>query len=248
MANVTDFRKTGSIDPELFDFLARTDTCMISNAIETFDVRMRNEGFICDSVRSLLPGLAPVAGFAVTGRIRTTSPPIADLCYYHRIDWWHHVASLPGPKIIAVADVDHIPGTGAFLGEIHARIAQALGCVAYVTNGAVRDLPGLEEAGFACFASGTSVSHAYAHVIDFGGPVDIGGLTIATGDLLHGDRHGVQTIPLEIAHKLPPEVERIRKREAELIRFCQSPEFSLAELDKILDQERASCQPPKLRR
>ena len=229
--------------PEILDFLRRTDTCTVSNAIEKFNVRMRNEGFIHNVTRCLFPELPPVAGYAVTGRIRTTSPPIANLCYYHRTDWWHFVASLPPPKIIVIADVDRIPGTGAFVGEIHARIAKALGCVAYVTNGTVRDLLGLRAAKFQCFNAGSSVSHAYAHIIDFGEPVDLGGLKIATGDLLHGDSHGVQKIPLEIAADLPKEVDDIVEREAELMRFLESPNFSLHELDAVLNQESASCQP-----
>lgn len=230
-------------NPDFLDFLKSTDTCTISNAIERFNVRMRNEGFIHSATHCLFPELPPVAGYAVTGRIRTTAPPIANLCYYHRVDWWRHVAALPSPKIIVIADVDRVPGTGALLGEIHARIAKALGCVGYVTNGTVRDIAGVEAAGFSCFASGTSVSHSYAHIVEFGEPVDIGGLTISTGDLLHGDCHGIQKIPLEIAAELPAEVERIRQHEAELIRFCQSPEFSIDKLAAILEQESALCQP-----
>jgi 4-hydroxy-4-methyl-2-oxoglutarate aldolase len=232
---------------EVLDLLRRTDTCTVSNAIEHLNVRVRNEGFIHNVAHCLFPELPPVAGYAVTGRIRTTSPPIANLCYYHRIDWWDFVASLPSPKIVVIADVDRIPGTGAFVGEIHARIAQVLGCVAYVTNGTARDLPGLAAAKFQCFASGASVSHSYAHIVDFGEPVELGGLKIAAGDLLHGDCHGLQKVPLEVADDLPAEVDRVVKREAELFRFLESPDFSLRELDTVLNREKDSCQPPHRR-
>ncbi|MGA2596511.1 MAG: RraA family protein [Bryobacteraceae bacterium] len=236
-------KKDQQVSAEFLEFLGRTDTCTVSNAIERFNVRMRNEGFIHDVTHCVFPDLPPVAGYAVTGRIRTSAPPIADLCYYHRLDWWRHVAALPAPKIIVIADVDRIPGTGALLGEIHVRIARALGCVACVTNGTVRDIEGIRSAEFQCFASGTSVSHSYAHIIEFGEPVDIGGLTISTGDLLHGDRHGVLKVPYGVVDGLPAEVAHIQNREAELIRFCQSPEFSLGKLEPILEQESASCQP-----
>lgn len=102
----------------------------------------------------------PIAGYAVTGRIRTIAPPIANLCYYHRVEWWEHLASFPSPKVIVLHDVDHSPGTGAFFGEIHAQISKVLGCVSYVTNGTIRDVPVVAAAQFQCFASGTSVSHA----------------------------------------------------------------------------------------
>jgi regulator of RNase E activity RraA len=236
-------KTTQQVGAEILDFLRRTDTCTVSNAIERFNVRMRNEGFVHGATRCCFPDLSPVAGYAVTGRIRTTAPPIANLCYYHRIDWWRYVASLPSPKVIVIADVDRIPGSGAFVGEIHARIAKALGCVAYVTNGTIRDIAGLKAAEFPCFASGTSVSHSYAHIIEFGEPVDLGGLTISTGDLLHADCHGVQKVPVEIAAGLPAEAARIVQRETDLIRFCQSPGFSLDKLDTLLERERASCQP-----
>jgi len=231
------------VSSEVIDLLRQTDTCTVSNAIEHFNVRMRNEGFVHNVTRSMFPELPPIAGYAVTARIRTNAPPIANLCYYHRIDWWQFVESIPGPKIIVVADVDRIPGTGAFVGEIHAHIAQALGCVAYVTNGSVRDVPALRAARFQCFASGTSVSHSYAHIVEFGEPVDMGGLKIGTGDLLHGDCHGVQKIPTGIVDRLPSEIDRVLRREGELIRFLKSDKFSLKKLESVLDHESAACQP-----
>jgi regulator of RNase E activity RraA len=195
----------------------------------------------------MFPSLPPIAGYAVTGRIRTTAPPISDLCYYHRVDWWEYLASVPGPKVIVLHDVDRIPGTGAFVGEIHTRISKALGCVGYVTNGTIRDLPGVAAAEFQCFAAGASVSHSYAHIIDFGEPVEIGGLKVSPGDLLHGDQHGVHTIPFSIAEDLPRSVKAVQDREAELLCFCQSPGFTLAKLVSILNEESRACQPPDQR-
>jgi 4-hydroxy-4-methyl-2-oxoglutarate aldolase len=230
------------VPPDVVALLQETDTCTISNAIETFNVRMRNEGYVQDAVRCLFPELPPVVGYAVTGRIRTDAPPIAGLCYYQRMDWWEYVAKTPSPKIIVLADVDRAAGTGAFVGEIHAAIGRALGCVAYVTNGTVRDVPALERNSFQCFAGGVSVSHAYGHIVDFAEPVEIGGLKVSTGDLLQGDRHGVQSIPREIAGRLAGAVNVIRKREAELIQMCRRTDFSLDKLRAMLRND-TSCLP-----
>ena len=231
----------------VLNLLRRTGTCTVSNAIETFNVRMRNEGFMQDESRCQFPTLPPVTGYAVTGRIRTSAPPIANLCYYHRPDWWEYVAGFPSPKIIVLHDMDRTPGAGAFFGEVHSRISRALGCVAYVTNGAIRDAPALAASQFQCFSSGLSVSHSYAHIIDFGEPVEIGGLKVSPGDLLHGDAHGVQTIPPSIAELLPEAIQAIVDREAELISFCESPDFTLEKLTAILNREINVCQPPKRR-
>jgi 4-hydroxy-4-methyl-2-oxoglutarate aldolase len=230
------------VAPEILEFLRQTDTCSVSNAIETLNARMRNEGFIQGGVRSIFPAMPPVAGYAVTGRIRTTAPPITNLCYYQSVEWWEYVAGMPGPKIIVLADMDRAPGVGALFGEIHVQISKALGSVAYVTNGTVRDIPAIEAANFACFASGVSVSHAYAHVIEMGEPVEIGGLQIRPGDLLQADCHGVQKIPLEIAAELPEIVSEIAARERELIRLCAQPDFSIEKLVTVLRNANAQTQ------
>jgi 4-hydroxy-4-methyl-2-oxoglutarate aldolase len=225
---------TNQVKPEILEFLRNTDTCSVSNAIETFNVRMRNEGFIQGGTKCIFPAMPPVVGYAITGRIRTTAPPIAGLCYYQNVEWWEYVASVPGPKIIVLADMDRAPGVGAFFGEIHAQISKALGCVAYVTNGAVRDLAALEAARFQCFAGSVSVSHAYAHIVEMAEPVEIGSLKILPGDMLHADRHGVQTIPQENASELPRVVSEIASRERDLMRLCAQPDFSAEKLVSAL--------------
>lgn len=220
------------------------DTCTVSNAIERLNARMRNEGFVSGAVRCRFPDLHPMVGYAATGRVRTMSPPMTHRCYHDRMDWWKYVASLPKPRVLVVQDVDPKPGLGAFVGEIHAAIGLALDCVGCVTNGAVRDLPALKDQKFQTFAGNVSVSHAYAHIIDFSEPVEIGGLKIQSGALLHGDRHGVLEIPLDIAAKVPAEASRILAEERELVEFCRSPEFSLEDLAKHLRQLPGNCDLP----
>jgi len=113
-------------------------------------------------------------------------------------------------------------------------ILQALHCVGVVTNGAVRDIPAARSAGFHYFAGSVSVSHGYVHIIDFGQPVKIGGLEIRSGDLLHGDLHGVQSVPLAIAPLIPEAAARIVAREQALIALCRAPEFTLEKLRTFL--------------
>jgi 4-hydroxy-4-methyl-2-oxoglutarate aldolase len=220
----------------VFDKLKTLDTCTASNAIERLNVRLRNEGFIAGALRCRFPTLRTMLGYAVTGRIRSSSPPMSGRCYYDRMDFWKYLTTLPEPRVLVLEDVDHQPGLGAFVGEIHASIGLALNWIGYVTNGAVRDLPRVKELGFHLFSGSVSVSHAYAHLVDFGDPVTIGGLKIAPGDLIHGDVNGVQTIPLEIAARVPDEAERVMSAENEFRQFCQSPEFSLDGLSKRLKE------------
>jgi regulator of RNase E activity RraA len=228
--------------------LRTLDTCSVSNAIERLEVRLRNEGFVHNTAKCQFPELGSMVGYAVTGRIRTTSPPMTHRCYYDRMDWWTYVASLPEPRVMVLQDVDHSPGLGAFVGEVHASIGLALKCVGCVTNGAVRDLPAVEALGFHLFAGSVSVSHSYAHIIDFGEPVEIGGLKIRSGDLLHGDRHGVLTVPLKVAADVPKEASEILASERTLTELCCSPKFSLEELAKRIRSSPGNCDLPWRRR
>jgi len=214
-----------------FESLRRLDTCSVSNAIERFDVRLRNEGFVSGAVRCRFPRLPPMLGYAVTARVRTSSVPMKKgACYFDRMDWWSYLASLPAPRVMVLQDHDQIPGLGALVGEIHATIAQALQGVGCITNGAVRDLGAVEALNFPLFSGRVSVSHAYAHVVEFGHPVEVGGLIFRPSDLVHGDRNGVQIIPLEIAEHVPDMVRRIQEQEKDLIQFCRSGAFSLEQL------------------
>lgn len=224
--------------------LASFDSCTISNAIESLNIRPRNEGFISGVARCRFPSLPPMLGYAATARVRTASPPMSHRCYYDRMDWWNYVASLPEPRVMVLQDVDHQPGLGAFVGEIHASIGRALNCVGCITNGSVRDLPAVESMGFQMYASHTSVSHAYAHITEFGDPVEIDGLKISSGDLLHGDRHGVINIPLSIVERVAQQAGRIREDEQQLIQFCRSPHFSLQELSERIQSLSLSCDLP----
>ena len=74
------------------------------------------------------------------------------------------------------------------------------------------------------------MSHAYVHIVEFGTPVEIGGLAVKSGDLLHADLHGVQSIPTELINKIPAVAAEIIAEEQELISLCQSKDFSVEKL------------------
>jgi len=219
---------------ELVDAFRRLDTCKVSNAIETFDVRLRNEGFADSTVRAVFDDLPPVLGHVVTARIRSSVTPPVGHNYHDRTDWWNYILTVPVPRVVVVEDADERPGTGSFVGELHATILKALGCDAYVTNGSVRDLPRVRAMGFQFFAPSVSVSHAYAHIVEFGQPVTVGGLTVAPNDIVYGDRHGLLTIPPDVVERIPEAVDRMSKAERRVIALCQSPDFSVEHLRALV--------------
>jgi len=215
---------------DLLQSLARLDSCTVANAIETFDVRLRNTGFTDASVRCIFEDIPPMVGYAVTARVRTSDPPMEGSNYFDQTDWWNHILTIPAPRIVVVQDTDRHPGLGAFIGELHTNILLALGCVGVVTNGAVRDLRAVRATGFQMFAGSTSVSHAYAHIYDFGSAIQVGRMDVRPGDLLHGDRHGVQTVPIQIAGKISAVADEMIAREQRVISNCRARDFSVDKL------------------
>jgi len=226
---------SNQIEPAALEQLRQLDSCAVANAIETFGVRLRNSGFTDSRVRCIFEDFPPLVGYAATIRVRTADPPMEGDTYYYRLDWLDHVLSVPPPRVLVVQDMDRHPGLGSFIGDVHANILRVLECIGVVTDGAVRNVEAARALQFQMFARNFSVSHAFAHVFDFGGPVEIGQLHVRPGDLLHGDRHGVQTIPLEIAQKIPAVAKRMSGEEREIIEFCQSSGFTLEKLRSNVD-------------
>jgi 4-hydroxy-4-methyl-2-oxoglutarate aldolase len=226
------------LTPEQLESLRRLDACTLANAIETFHERLRNEGFVDHTVRCLFPSFQSMVGYAATIKIRGSAPPTADSPYAERTDWWDYILSLPAPRVVVVQDAATRPGLGSLVGAVHMNILRALDCTGVVTNGSVRDIPAAESAGFHFFAGSVAVSHAYVHIIEFGKPVEIGGLRIQSGDLLHGDLHGVQSVPLDLATRIPQVAAQIAAKEHELIALCRSPRFSLERLRVAVAKEK----------
>jgi len=213
--------------PARLEQLRQLDSSNLANAIETFDLRLRNKGFTDSRIRCLFEDFPPMVGYAVTGHVRTVEPPMEGHSYYYRLDWLESVLSTPAPRVLVLEDMDKNPGLGSFIGEVHANILVALECIGVVTNGAVRDLPAARALNFQMFAHNLSVSHAFAHLVDFGKPVEVAHMEVLPGDLIHGDRHGAQTIPFEIADKLPAVAQEMRAQEEDIIHVSRSPEFTL---------------------
>ncbi len=205
------------------DALKAWPTPAISNAIELFNVRDHSEGFMLPQIQCRFPHLEPMIGYAVTGMISAASPegprvsPMA---------WWDEIRKYPKPRVIVLHDIDY-PVVGSFWGEVNANIHRALACVGTVTDGSVRDLDEVEELGFHFYSSCVTVSHAHVHMIGFGMPVTVGGLCVKPGDLVMGDKHGVISIPSEIAKDVPQAAKMVEDWERRIIDFCKSDAFSI---------------------
>lgn len=205
----------------------------IANAIETFDVRSRAAGFMTPDIVCRFPDLTPIVGYAATARIRADIPPGDEPDAVSGLDWHAFLETVPAPRIIVIKDLND-PPLGSFWGEVNANVHKALGAIGLITDGGVRDLDEVEQLGFQFLSREVLVSHAYVHLVEFGQPVTVGGLTVRSGDLLHADKHGAILIPPDIAADVADAAQGVEDRERVIIDYCQSDGFTREGLAKLM--------------
>lgn len=187
-----------TVAPEVIEALRKFDTPTVCNVIELFECRPRNTGYTDDRITACYPALPPMVGFATTATFRAGAPPKGGDTYIGLGGQIEKIAAMSGPKVVVFQDLDDPPVAATF-GEIMCTTYKAFGCVGLITSGSGRDLDQVEPLKFPCFTSGTMPSHGYTQIVELEVPVRVGGVWINPGDLLHGDRNGVTTIPIELA-------------------------------------------------
>lgn len=223
-----------TISKEHLDALRKLSTPTVSNAVELFNLRPRNQGYMSPEIRCLFPDLGVMVGYAVTARYAAEQPAVNPASRY---EFWKYVLNTPEPRVLVMQDLDQPSGVGAYFGEVQSTIHKRLGGLGVITNGYVRDLDEVRALGFHYFAPGVCVSHAYVHLVDFGGPVKVGGLLVRTGDLMHADKHGALVVPKEAAHDLANAAAEVARREQRIMDHCKSPQFSLEKLKEIYESK-----------
>lgn len=179
------------------------------------------------AIRCTSPALGRRVGFAATRKVSTSTqgssrPPSAP---NRRAD--EHILDVPEPRMLVAENVGDWQGPVCIWGEVTANLYTAMGCTGGVTNGPVRDIDEMELAGFQTFAGGPGVGGGFVDVLEVGEPVQVGGVVIASGDLIHADRHGVVKVPVDLAPALPDAIRAVEATERRVIEVCRSPAFSL---------------------
>jgi regulator of RNase E activity RraA len=177
------------------------------------------------AIQCMSPELGVRVGFAATRKVATRRSGGDSKPGPGGIDGG--LLSVPAPRILVVENIGDWRGPVCIWGEFAANINLALKCVAGITNGPVRDIPEMEALGFQTFAGGAGPGGGYVDVLEVGTPIMVGGVAIHPGDLIHGDRHGVVKIPLDLAPQLPEAIEAHETYERRVFEICQSPDFTL---------------------
>lgn len=183
--------------------LKRWNTPTIYNGWEQITSRdTASECFNLEESKDFMPEMGPMIGYAVTVQIEPGNPIHKENNPSAASDYREYVGSISGPKIVIVQDLDKPAVLGSFWGEVNSNIHRALGCVGAITDGSIRDLDEMQNAGFKAIARRLSVGHAHSTPVKWNCEVEVFGTKILPGQLVHADKHGFLAIPQEDEEKL----------------------------------------------
>ena len=219
----------------LFEQLKNFDTPTIANALEIAAGRRSTEGFTRRTLIAANAKLKPIVGYARTAMIRSATPFDPKTRREKLLAYYDYIAQPKQPSIAVIQDVDNAPGLGAFWGEVNTNIHWGLGCVGALTNGSMRDLE-MMQPQFQCLAASLSPSHAWVHVVEFGAKVDVCGLFVSDGEIVHADHHGALVIPADLLERIPGAIDLMARKEKVLLDAAKSPGFNIEKLRTAMAQ------------
>ncbi|MCB1090269.1 MAG: RraA family protein [Verrucomicrobiae bacterium] len=191
------------LPPGVLHQLKRWNTPTIYNGWE--QITKRNpaaEGINLEETRDFMPQMGPMVGYAVTVVIEPSQPEHRQTLPTAGIEYRRYVASVPGPKIVVVQDLDKPGVVGSFWGEVNSSMHRALGCVGTITDGAIRDVDEMTDSGFKALARRLCVGHAFVHPVRWNCEVEVFGTKVRPGDLIHADKHGFLVVAPEEQERL----------------------------------------------
>lgn len=213
-----------SLTPEQMDELRAIDSPTVANAIEAFNVRPRTRGYLGHDVRCLIPGMGTMLGYAVTCKGDSTSEARQVPREHQKL--YQAIVESPQPAIVVIQDDGRDKLHSCHAGEMMATTMKRCGAVGLVTDGGLRDINEIRAlGGFHYFGAGLVVSHGNPLIYDVGTVVEVSGVRIHPGDLLHGDENGITIIPAEVAAEVAAESMRVREKEHERLQEILSPDF-----------------------
>jgi regulator of RNase E activity RraA len=216
----------------LLDQLRKLDTPTICNALEVACPERRTYGFTTEPLICPFPDLPPIVGFARTSTMRSVEAASGTGEEQRKkiFAYYDYVSAGPAPRIAVIQDIDGArAASGALWGEVNSAIHKALGCLGVVTNGSVRDIPQVAP-GFQFIAGRITPSHIHAKLVDFDLEVNVAGMVVRTGDLIHADRHGAAVIPRDKVKEVIEAADLCARREKVILDIVRGKDFSVDKL------------------
>ena len=220
----------GQSPPALSELLARLtqfDTALVANTVEALRPSTGHEWYMAGGIQSLTPELSPTVGIAYTCELDSSTPggaPAMD-------DYWRLLEMAEAeslPVVWVVRTVGSRPEHECVLGDGMAKTMRSVGCVGLVTDGGARDLAGISAASFSVYCKGKTIHHGALRFRAATEPVEIGGITVRHGDVIHADHGGVVRVPADCLAGLPEALLRMTAFEREAHSWLVRPDLKIA--------------------
>ena len=222
------------IPEALLKLLRKVDTPTVCNAIEVAQGRRGFNRFTRGTMQHSKPGDPAIVGFARTAKISGLAPSseAPEVIRERRMDYFRSMAGGTGPTAAVIEDVDFPTCIAGWWGEVHVAVHKGLGMSGAVTNGVMRDLDVIDD-GFPILAGAIGPSHGYVHVVEIGTPVNVMGMRVKQGELIHADRHGAIVIPSDLIDDLKGAIEKVISSEAIVLGPAREAGFNIEKLEEV---------------
>ena len=222
--------------PSLLKLLQSVDTPTVCNAIEVAQGKRGFDAFTRGTMLCSAPDEPAIVGYARTAKIAAVNAPTEapEVIKARRMACYKHMADAPMPAVAVVEDTDFPDCIGAYWGEINTTVHKGFGLSGTLTNGVMRDL-GDVPTGYPVIAGSIGPSHGFVHVQEIGTQIEIFGMTVTEGDLIHADRHGALVIPKDVIETLEASIEKLLSTEALILEPARSAEFNFEVFEEAWD-------------
>lgn len=222
--------------PSLLKLLQSVDTPTVCNAIEVAQGKRGFDAFTRGTMLCSAPDEPAIVGYARTAKIAAVKAPTEapEVIKARRMAYYKHMADAPMPAVAVVEDTDFPDCIGAYWGEINTTVHKGFGLSGTLTNGVMRDL-GDVPTGYPVIAGSIGPSHGFVHVQEIGTQVEVFGMTVTEGDLIHADRHGALVIPKDVIETLEASIEKLLSTETLILEPARSVEFDFEVFEDAWD-------------
>jgi len=179
-----------AVTKKLVEQLMDSSTALVVNAVEWLGEYC---SFTDSTIKYMTPEFPSLCGEAFTIKYTACDKDAVGNVddYFFMLD---EMRKTDVPKVVVV-EVTGNPLRECVAGDGMAKRLLASNAVGMITNGGHRDITDIKKTGFKVFGSGNVAGHYAMRFFDFGKPVEIGGMEVKTGDLVHADIDGCVVIP-----------------------------------------------------
>ena len=220
------------METNLLELLRAVDTPTVCNAIEVAQGQRGFNDFTRGTMICSAPDGPAAVGYAVTAKIAALRPPneSPEVIRARRMAYYKAMAEATQPSLCVIEDEDFPNAIGAFWGEVNTTIHKGFGLSGTLTNGVMRDLGDMAP-GYPVIAGSIGPSHGFVHVTALDTPVNVFGLTVRPGDLVHADRHGAVVVPPDVITRLAGAIEKMQQTEQLVLAPAREPGFDFAKFE-----------------